>query len=249
MSMRTHAVAIVTAIALCGPVSAQPSKPEASVHKLRNVAAVDVAKALTAFAEKEKVPVAVVAEPLSNSVMLAGDGVSIRKVSELLTSLDKEPRRVVTQITVLEAPAGFAEETGLGEGAEASWVLTPREVRMLNAAIRAGKEHRVDILSRPQLLVEDNKTGDIQVGGAESDKLTVRVVPRIGSDGTVLLQVDTEVTRADKGKAGEQANHATGKVLDGGTLVMRGARTKTADGGTRETIVILSAHIVRSESK
>lgn len=250
MNLRVHAAAIATVIALCGPALAQPAKPEAAVHRLRNVAAADAAEALTAFVEKKKLPVAVIAEPVSNSVMLAGDAASVRQVAELLASLDKQPPSVVAQILVLEAPGGFAEDTGLGEGAEANWVLTPREVRMLTAAIRSGKERLgIDILSRPQLMVADNKTGVVRIGGTEADGLTARVTPRIGSDGAVLLRVETEVKRTSKGKAEEETVQATGKVANGGTLVMRGARTKTADGGTRETLVIVTINLVVPESK
>lgn len=232
------------------PALAQPTKPEAAVHQLRNIAADDAAKALTAFVEKKKLSVAVVAEPVSNRVILAGDAAPVRQVAELLASLDKQPPSVVAQILVLEAPAGFAEETGLGEGAEASWVLTPREVRMLTAAIRSGKERLgVDILSRPQLMVADNTTGAVQIKGTETGNLTARVTPRIGSDGTVLLRVETEVKRTSKGKAEEETVQATGKVADGGTLVMRGAPVKTADGGARETLVIVTVNLVVTESK
>jgi type II secretory pathway component GspD/PulD (secretin) len=244
-SLRVHAAAIATVVALCGPALAQPAKPEIAVHKLRNIAAADAANTLTAFAEKKKLPVAVVAEPVSNSVMLAGDAAPIRQVAELLASLDKEPLRVVAQILVLEAPAGFAEDTGLGEGAEANWVLTPREILTFKAAIQFGKERLgVDVLSRPQLIGADNTTGVAQIGGTKFDSLTARIAPRIGSDGTVLLRVETEVKRASNGNAGEETIQATGKIADGGTLVMRGARTKTADGGARETLVIVTINLV-----
>ena len=80
MSLRVHAATIVTAIALCGPALAEPTKPEVAVHKLRNIAAADATNALKVFLEKKKLPVAVVAEPVSNSVMLAGDATSIQQV-------------------------------------------------------------------------------------------------------------------------------------------------------------------------
>ena len=150
---------------------------------------------------------------------------------------------------MLEAPDGFAKDTGLGEAAETNWVLTPREVRMLLAAIRFGKvQLGIDILANPQLMVADNQTGVVQIGSA-ADGLTARVTPRIGSNGTVLLRVETEVKRTTNGKAEEHTLKATAKVANGGTLVMRGARTKTADGGMRETLVIVTIHPVVSKSK
>src|SRR6185437_9974677 len=189
MALRVH-VAILAALALCGPAVAQSTKPEASVHKLRNIAAADAASALTAYVDKNKLPVAVVAEPISNCVMLAGEAAPIQQVARLLASLDKQPPMVVVKMIVMDAAAGFAEDTGLAEGAETHWVLTPREARMLTGAIRSGKERgKVDVLSHPQLVVANNNTGVVQMGSAETSGLTARVTPRIGSDGAVLMRV------------------------------------------------------------
>jgi hypothetical protein len=57
------------------------------------------------------------------------------------------------------------------------------------------------------------------------------------------------VKRTSKEKAAAETVRATGKVADGGALVMRGARTKTAGGGTRETLVIVTINLVAPESK
>jgi hypothetical protein len=212
------------------------------------VAAADAATALTAFVEKKKLPVAVVGEPVSNSVMLAGDAATVRQVAEPLAALDKPPPPVVAQVLVLEATAGFAEDIGLSAGGEVSWVLTPREVRMFTAAVRSGKE-RLGVYerSRPQLMLADNQTGFVRFGGTEADGLTARVTPRIGPDGTAPLWAETQVKRTPNGKT--ETAQATGKLSDGGTLVMRGARTKTADGGTRETLVVVTVNSVAPESK
>ena len=223
MSLRVHAAAIVTAIALCGPALAQPTKPQVAVHRLRNIAAADAANALTAFVEKKKLPVAIVAEPVSNSVMLAGAAAPIRQVAELLASLDKQPPMFVARILVLEARAGFAEDTGLGEGAEANWVLTARGSHAQGRdPVQQGAARGRHPLP-PQLLVADNRTGIVQIGATEAGSLTARVAPRIGSDGTVLLRVETEVKRTSKGKAEADTLQTTVKIADGGTLAMRRA--------------------------
>lgn len=245
MRLRVHAAAIVTAVALCGPAVAQSAKPEVAVHRLRCISAADAATALTAFAEKNKLPVAVVTEPALNTVTLAGEAAQVRQVAELLTSLDKAPPMVAAHMLVLEVPAGFAEDTGLGEAAETGWVLTPREARMLTAAVRSGqKRDEVDVLARPMLVVADNTTAVAKVGLAGAAGLTARVTPRVEGDGTVLLRVEAEVVRAAKGKAEVETLHSTVSVADGGTLVMRGARTKAADG-SREMLVIVTVNRVR----
>jgi hypothetical protein len=64
-------------------------------------------------------------------------------------------------------------------------------------------------------------------------------------DGSVLLNVETEFKRA----AEEQTIRVAAKLQDGGTLVMRGTNTKTADGASRETLMIATIHRIVSERK
>ena len=139
-----------------GTASAQP-KPETSVHRLRNVAATDAAQALTAFANQKKLPVAVVAEPVSNTVMVAGDAASVQQMAGLLASLDKEPPSVCVQMQVMETMDGFAEN-GSGCSGRDELGSDAREVRMLSAAIRTGKQQKeVEIISEPRIIVADNQ--------------------------------------------------------------------------------------------
>lgn len=245
MNLRVHAAAIVAALALCGPTLGQ-AKPETSVRKLRNIAAADAAVALNAFIEKEKLPVAVVAEPVTNSVILAGGAVPIRQVADLLASLDKEPPQVLASFVVMEAPAGFAENVGLGESGEKSWVLTTRETRMLWTIVGLGKgQYDLAVLSKPQLSLINNQTGAMEINGSDADKLNATITPQFMNDGTV--KVSAEFQRTTKGKAGEKIQ-ATKNVADGGTVVIRGPRAKADDGKTRETLVILTVHVLKTAS-
>lgn len=252
MVMNVYVAVIVTVLALNVPTYAQADKPESRVQKLRNVAAVDAANALTKFVEQKKLTVSVAVEPVSNSVTLVGDAASVRQLTELLISIDKQPPTVHMQIVTIEAPAGFIEGVGLAESDESSWSLTPLEARMLLAAVDSAQARQeVEILSRPRMILTDNQTGFMQIGenDVQSGKsLTTRVTPRIGSDGTLLLRVETQVIQALQGKIDNQSNQATEKVVDGGTMVMRGARTKGADGKTREKLFIVTANRVRTES-
>ena len=247
MRPRVLFAAITIALAFSGTASAQP-KPETSVHRLRNVAATDAAQALTTFANQKKLPVAVVAEPVSNTVMVAGDAASVQQMAGLLASLDKQPPSVCVQMQVMETMDGFAEKVGLGAAGETSWALTPREVRMLAAAIRTAKQQKeVEIISEPRIIVADNQTGTVQTGGTpvEARRLGARVTPRIMPDGSVLLNVETDFKRGPE----EQTIRVTGKLQDGGTLVMRGANSKSADGGSRETLMIVTVNRIVSERK
>lgn len=243
MRFRIHFAAVVTGLALCGAAFAQ-TKPETAVRKLRNIAAADAVVELKTLIEKQKLPVAVVAEPVSNSVMLAGDAASILKVSDLLATLDKEQPQVLASIVVMDAPVGFAEEVILGESTETNWVLTARETRMLNAGIRLGKQsYGLEILSRPQLSLINNQSGTMSVECAEMDKLNTTITPQFANDGTVKIGV--EFQRTIFGQAGEKIQ-ASKQVADGGTMVIRGPRTKDENGKLRETLFIVTIHTMKT---
>lgn len=247
MSLRAFLAAFTISLALVGAASAQqPNKPEASVHRLKHIAAVDAAKALTAFADQKKLAATVVAEPVSNNVMIAGEPSAHKQLVEVLTGLDKEPPAFVAQMLFMEVPAGFVEDIGLGEESETKWVLTPREVRMLTAAIRTAKaKGDIDVLSRPQVQVINNQTGFVEVGGG-ADTLKAHVTPRVLPEG-VQLRVDTQIKKV-KG-TGAQAIRAMETVPNDATLVMRGARTKTTDGVAREVLVVVTIHQVATAAK
>jgi hypothetical protein len=195
-----------------------------------------VAHALTVFAEQKKLAVAVIAEPVSNSVVVAGDPGSHKQVVTLLEAIDKQPPQILAEIMFVEVTTGFTEKIGLKEKdkAEEVWVLTTRETQLLNATLRYAKgSDFLSCLSRPQLMVADNQTGFVEVGGA-SDKLITRVTPRIIPDG-LLVDVATRVEKPNE----ETDRRTTAKLPDGGTLVMRGAKT-----GESEILVILTVHVI-----
>lgn len=249
MSPRTclAAIAIVVAVAASAPAQ---QKPETTIHKLRNVAAEDAAKALTAFADEKKLAVTVVAEPVSNSLVIAGDAAPHKLLVDALAKLDEAPPMVVAQVLVMEVRPGFAEDIGLSDGAQDKWVLTEREVRMFGAAVRRAKEKAdVEILSRPQLQLTDNQTGNVMTAGGES-QVTARVTPRVMPDGKVLLRVEAQVTTPAGVKGNNvQSVETTESVPDGGTVVVRGGKSKAAAGEARELLLVLTVHRVVSSAR
>ena len=86
-----HALSLMIALSLTGNPAPAPVPPTATVHKLRNVAAADVAQAVTAFAAQKKLSVAVVAEPVSNTVFVAGDAAAHKTVTGIVAALDAPP--------------------------------------------------------------------------------------------------------------------------------------------------------------
>jgi type II secretory pathway component GspD/PulD (secretin) len=196
---------------------AQMAAPRtAIVYRLRNVAAADVAQAVTKQIGCEQQGVVVVAEPTSNAIYVRADARRQQQAANLLEAIDQEPPSVIVSAMVVRVPAGFAAKAGLDadgcQHPESKWVLTEREMRMLMALIRAEKEKGgIDVLARPQICVMDNQTGFVQVGqdcpvaqGVDTGLqqvqyqhcgFTGRITPRMTPDGrSVQLRVETRVT-------------------------------------------------------
>ena len=98
---------LLLAIGFVGPAFGQEAQ-QASVYKLRNAAAADVVKALSADAAVKKLNPTIVAEPRTNSVFVAGDAASQKRIAELLTALDKPSPSVQSTMVVLDASSEFA---------------------------------------------------------------------------------------------------------------------------------------------
>ncbi len=248
MSLRYAVAILATGFGLATASAQQPAKPDASVYHLRNAAAADVALAVTTFATEAKLAVTIVAEPVSNTVFVAGDPASHKKAIELVTKIDAPPPTVHMQLMIAEVPAGFAQDVGLGEGD--TWVLTPREARMLTAAIRREqKEGDIDILARPQLAVPENQTIPVQIvsdSAGTKGRIALRIAPNGGS---VKVQLDIEcIKSAGPGGSYIQSFQTAAVVPNGGTQVARGTQFKTPDGRTREVYVLTTVERVSPQS-
>jgi hypothetical protein len=180
------------------------------VYKLRNTAAADAADAIAKFCSIRKLEVSVVAEPVSNTVLVSAPAELVKEVVTILDKIDRAPPSVHVELMVVEVPADFAEKAGLrpaGEGFGKPCELTERERQMFNVLLRQAKhDGSIEILSRPQLMVQDNQTGHVQVGqavpcptpAADGKPATIemvpvgfsaKVTPRIMPDGKVLMRL------------------------------------------------------------
>jgi Flp pilus assembly secretin CpaC len=201
----------VTPVTLPAPAGAS------GVYKLRNAAAADVAAALDTFFGREKRAVTVVAEPVSNTLLVSAGHEQLKDVIKILDRLDQAPPQVRVELMVLQVPADFTEKLGLrkpGEFGTKPWELSDHEHAMFYALLRQAKQDgMLEILSRPQIQVMDNQTGFVQVGSqhpcpiAAADGkaaqvemipvgLSARVTPRVSPDGKVLLRVEMTYTSA-----------------------------------------------------
>lgn len=181
------------------------------VHYLRNVAAEDAVRAVTAHLESKKLEASLVVNAKLNAVIVAAPAEVERLIGDLLAALDKAPSLVVFHVTVLKVPGDFAEKCGLNVGAAPntnSWALSLRELLMLSALIRDAKGRgECEVLTRPQLCLSDNQTGSVQVGSqfplpaADGGKIeyvpvgfACQLTPRVMPDGRLLLRTKAEIT-------------------------------------------------------
>ncbi len=227
----------------------QQAQP-ATAYKLKHVVAADASKAVAAWAATQKMDFVILPEPLTNTVFVAGDPADQKKVVELFAALDKEPAKLEVAIAIVEVPGDFAKEVGLGDGEQ--WVLTPREARMMTAALRAlRRAGAAKFKSEPKGITVDNRPFCVRHGEAD-DGIEAGVTPRLSPDGgSIRLAVELKATMPDMGAAvavegftpgkgtSSQATHLTESVPVGGTLVIRAGRGKT-DKGTRDLLFVVT---------
>jgi len=159
------------------------------VFRLKNMPAVDIANSIepVVAADREQFGnVTVVAEPISNSIIVTGSQKALEEIEELIEQLDRAPKMVLVQLLIAETrrnPAGKAKTeqaaaaepratiAGLPEGS----VSTEKLLKALKAndrRPRGGKQGRnkrrqLEVLSRPQIMTLDNQPAFIQLGQRE----------------------------------------------------------------------------------
>jgi len=260
------------------------------VYKLRNASAADVAQAVTSFFNNQATlvnaqftatttfqtlqrNVVVVAEPVTNQLLISASAQFGAEIQALIQKLDSPPPQVLVQVMIVEVQLNNREELGVELGLQ-SPVLFARSVvgtspgspgylfnstaplsntnlnnqslvgyqgignlgvgrasangvggfvfsaasDTVSVLVRALKQQgRVDILSRPQLLLTDNQQGFFQVGQRfplldatvvtnaaaqqsiryEELGIVLRVTPRIDPDGSVLMRVEPQISAAN----------------------------------------------------
>jgi type II secretory pathway component GspD/PulD (secretin) len=210
------------------------------------VAAADAARALERVVKQKAMPIRVVVEPASNSLLLSAESGQLKQATAVLAALDAEPVHVHVQTLLVRVPAGFAEDIGLGS--DNKWVLTPRELSMLNAAIRRQKSQgHIDGLSRPEIVTMDNQTAQVQIGNAESG-VAMNITPRVTADGGILLRVEAQIKETSGQVINVRSIETTEAVRDGGTFVVRGMHSKDSAGVT-EILTVLTARLVEPNPK
>ncbi|MBM3847561.1 MAG: hypothetical protein FJ405_14915, partial [Verrucomicrobia bacterium] len=177
------------------------------VVRLKNSQAQEVATALRGFLDQEKTKVtsvlganevgtaqrllerevAIIAEPLSNTLLLSTDPRYFAEIREIITKLDEVQPQVLIQVLLAEVTLDSLTDLGVEwshtgrKGDVAYGIGTDFSVRDqltsfggfstavsgsdFNFLLRALKdEGRLEVLSRPQIVTADNKPGSVNIG-------------------------------------------------------------------------------------
>lgn len=194
------------------PPKVQPR--ERLVYRLSNAPASDVANTVNELLSTERtVPGAansdtiILAEMMSNSLIISGTSGAIHDTVKLVEQLDTEPLMVCVQAVVglVESREGLSLLAPNPEGPE----LSCSHEEACELIEEFSKSDAVKILARPQIMTLDNQPAFLQIGHRvprvkstkdgnvtatelENVGLIVGLTPRISSDHAVTMEIDLE---------------------------------------------------------
>ena len=187
------------------------------VHHLNNAPAAEIAQAIERFYAGEGV-VRVVAEPVSNSLLISALPNLLDEVVEHVEKLDRQPVVVAVEVCIAKitktastAPAKTAT-ANKGDshlclpGVSLSSENIDSQLRELE------KQGRLEILGRPKLMTLENQPAHLHVGqrvpilsdlDGNSEKkgrtiawqnvgVVLGILPRVGDDHTITMEIDIE---------------------------------------------------------
>ena len=197
------------------PAKVEPR--ESTVCRVRNQPAVDVASAINEFLRSERgaQPAAkpegeavIVAEPISNSLIIGATPQMLHDVLELVEALDRSSAMVRLEVLLVEVALGDEAKK------EPSELVLKASAESMDAAIEALKKRgELTVLARPQIMTLDNQPAFLQIGqrvpritGAnvssrgrtnsvtfEDMGLSLGLTPRIDAEkGLVTMEIDFE---------------------------------------------------------
>ncbi len=178
------------------------------MHRLANMPATDVAKTVNDLLRAEGPSnMIVIADPVTNSLLLSGTPDGIRETLKLVEELDTEPCMVCVQVVIgmVESREGLSLLAPNPEGPE----ICCTHAEACRLIDEFSKSDAVKILARPQIVNLDNQPAFFQIGhrvprvtatkegqilatGLENVGLIVGVTPRVSPDHAVTMEIDLE---------------------------------------------------------
>ncbi len=193
--------------------AAQPEPRQRLVHRLANMPAADVARTVNELLRSEQPPsqaggnMVVLADAVSNSLILSGTPDEVQETVKLVEQLDIEPLMVCVQavIGLVESREGLSLLAPNPEGPE----LSCSHAEACELIEQFSKSDAVKILARPQILTLDNQPAFLQIGHRvpritttkdgqvlatelENVGLILGITPRVSPDHAVTMEIDIE---------------------------------------------------------
>jgi type II secretory pathway component GspD/PulD (secretin) len=265
------------------------------IFRLSNAPALDVANVINELlrgeraAEPDDAPdIVISADPVTNSLLVSARPDDMAQIEEFIKTLDapKPMVRIQMLIAQIDRPSSDATVTRSDEEPDAERMKrilklgildrldSPEDLAERLTELRERKE--LNVLSRPQIMTLDNQPAFIRFGevadsapaGSIRPGVTVGLTPRIAANGTVAMEIDVEITRADSadeamiatdGGSAERRKvpvrrlvttvaQTTISVLDGRTVIL-GGLMPNGDTQDEEMIIVLTPHIVPPEPR
>jgi len=215
---------------LAGPVPVVPAKDGQREHRrlvvlLRGVPAIDLANTLNlllgaegkAVPEASKRSVVIVADPISNSLVIGGPPDAIEEVVRLAELLDRPAMMVQLEVLIADAPAAELMPVPGAPNPDA------KKARGDAGPLRiVEKPAQMEVLARARLSTLDNQAAFLHVGRREArlsgtslspmgraSSVTMENVgtivgftPRVGSDRAVTIAIDVEDSQLGRPEEG-----------------------------------------------
>lgn len=188
------------------------AKRETIVVHLKHLPAVDAAKAITEWLEKEqratdRAPATVVAEVVSNSLVLSGSAEQLKAIRDVIVALDRPSPRIRVKAMLFD----LALPTAPKDAADNAATSVPKgDFAEIMAELKKRGDLRV--LAQPELLAVSNQPAMLQLGGRvpritasqqssrgrinqvsmESMGTILGVTGRVAEDDLVTLEIDLE---------------------------------------------------------
>jgi type II secretory pathway component GspD/PulD (secretin) len=247
------------------------------VYRLKNAPATDIANAIERFYGGEGV-VRIVAEPVSNSLLISALPNVLDEVVQHVEKLDRQLPAVTVEVCIARLTKTAKTDpakTAAGKAGSA-FSCTPGVLpsgESIDSQLRTlEKQGRLEILARPKLMTLDNQPAFLHVGqrvptigslGGSSEKkglaivrqnnvgVVLGVTARVGGDNTITMQVDVEKSDLAPPAAGIPiAQLPSGEILHAPVILSTTVQTTiSVSSGRTVTVAAFAADATSNEPK
>ncbi len=172
--------------------------------------------------------VAIVPDPVTNSLFISGAPGAVEEVQGLLDKVDQPPQMLLVEVEIGVAPVGEAKPAASPQPKEKSRAAANEPFRLPQ------RPEKMETMARARLMTLDNQPGFVHTGsrvprvtgttvsatGGETWSTTlsnvgplVGVTARIDPHGAVTMQIDVELSQVGPESEGIPISVAAGKVL------------------------------------